>query len=146
LEAVDGMLHDGERLIVKTAGFIGSTGAIALTDRRIMWVREGLVNKTSEDWPLSTITTVAWKSGLALGKITITAASTSAVVANVDKKVGARFVDEARARIGARATTATSMPPAAMSTADELGKLGELHAAGVLSDDEFAAAKARLLG
>ena len=32
-----------------------------------------------------------------------------------------------------------------MSEADELGKLGELHQRGVLSDDEFARAKARVL-
>ncbi|RQP26487.1 PspC domain-containing protein [Piscinibacter terrae] len=32
-----------------------------------------------------------------------------------------------------------------MSTSDELAKLGELHQKGVLSDEEFARAKARLL-
>lgn len=32
-----------------------------------------------------------------------------------------------------------------MSEADELSKLGELHQRGVLSDDEFARAKARVL-
>jgi len=32
-----------------------------------------------------------------------------------------------------------------MSMSDELGKLGELHQRGVLSDDEFARAKARVL-
>jgi phage shock protein PspC (stress-responsive transcriptional regulator) len=32
-----------------------------------------------------------------------------------------------------------------MSTSDELAKLGELHQQGVLSDEEFARAKARLL-
>jgi phage shock protein C len=33
-----------------------------------------------------------------------------------------------------------------MSVSEELGKLGELHQRGVLSDDEFAQAKARVLG
>ena len=32
-----------------------------------------------------------------------------------------------------------------MSEADQLGQLGELHQRGVLSDDEFARAKARVL-
>ena len=32
------------------------------------------------------------------------------------------------------------------SKADELGKLAQLHAAGTLTDQEFAAAKADLLG
>lgn len=33
-----------------------------------------------------------------------------------------------------------------MSISEELGKLGELHQRGVLTDDEFAQAKARLIG
>ena len=33
-----------------------------------------------------------------------------------------------------------------MSESDELGKLGDLHKRGVLSDDEFSRAKARVLG
>lgn len=33
-----------------------------------------------------------------------------------------------------------------MSDSDELGKLGDLHQRGVLSDEEFARAKARVLG
>ncbi|MCE4553721.1 PspC domain-containing protein [Roseateles cellulosilyticus] len=33
-----------------------------------------------------------------------------------------------------------------MNDADELAKLADLHARGVLSDEEFAKAKARLLG
>jgi phage shock protein PspC (stress-responsive transcriptional regulator) len=33
-----------------------------------------------------------------------------------------------------------------MSDSDELGKLGDLHQRGILSDEEFARAKARILG
>ena len=46
------------------------------------------------------------------------------------------------------ATAAPANAPAgtAPSTADELMKLGDLHAKGVLSAEEFSAAKARLLG
>ena len=33
----------------------------------------------------------------------------------------------------------------AMADSDELGKLGDLHSRGILSDDEFARAKARVL-
>lgn len=37
-------------------------------------------------------------------------------------------------------------PAAAPSMADQLNKLADLHSQGVLSDEEFAAAKAKLLG
>lgn len=37
-------------------------------------------------------------------------------------------------------------PGAGTSMSDQLSRLGNLHSQGVLSDEEFAAAKARLLG
>ena len=37
-------------------------------------------------------------------------------------------------------------PPAADDLIGQLQRLGDLHTAGTLTDDEFAAAKARLLG
>ncbi len=48
-----------------------------------------------------------------------------------------QLIDHANAR---------SSPTAAPSTADELRKLGDLRKEGILNDEEFAAAKARLLG
>jgi hypothetical protein len=41
---------------------------------------------------------------------------------------------------------APSASPAAPSMADQINQLSDLHNQGVLSDDEFAAAKAKLLG
>lgn len=50
------------------------------------------------------------------------------------------FRDAVEAAIGQSASPATHDP------ADQLARLAELHAAGVLSDEEFAAAKAKALG
>ena len=41
---------------------------------------------------------------------------------------------------------APAAPAAGNSMADQLGQLADLHQQGVLTDDEFAAAKAKLLG
>jgi hypothetical protein len=40
----------------------------------------------------------------------------------------------------------TQYAPPPASSADELEHLAQLHSSGVLSDDEFAAAKAKVLG
>jgi len=40
----------------------------------------------------------------------------------------------------------TSEAAAAPTAADEIKKLGDLHTAGILTDDEFSAAKKKLLG
>jgi hypothetical protein len=37
-------------------------------------------------------------------------------------------------------------PPAPESEADQLQQLAQLHASGALTDEEFAAAKAKILG
>ena len=44
------------------------------------------------------------------------------------------------------AAPAQAAAPAPESDADQLQHLAELHASGVLTDDEFAAAKAKILG
>lgn len=41
---------------------------------------------------------------------------------------------------------ATQAPPQGTDPTEELGRLGQLHESGVLTDDEFAAAKAKVLG
>ncbi len=46
----------------------------------------------------------------------------------------------------APAPTRVATPSAGASTSDELTRLAELHASGVLTDKEFKAAKAKLLG
>ena len=56
-------------------------------------------------------------------------------------------LDAMQAQQAAPAATSRAAPAAAPadSLMDELGKLADLKAAGVLSDEEFAAAKAKLL-
>src|ERR1700753_3357164 len=44
------------------------------------------------------------------------------------------------------APAAPAAPAAGSSMADQLGQLADLHQQGILTDDEFAAAKAKLLG
>lgn len=69
-------------------------------------------------------------------------------------KAALRDIDELRRKIGEAKKTsvtvnvrapepATAAPPDAM---DQLRKLADLHAAGILTDEEFAAKKAELLG
>lgn len=53
--------------------------------------------------------------------------------------------DIVRERQAATDTASTPTAPA-VSSAEEVKKLAELHAQGILSDDEFAAAKAKALG
>jgi hypothetical protein len=84
-------------------------------------------------------------------------AARTAVVVGTAGAVSSRQQERAQQRYAeqqpeqAAAPEATAPPPApAAPEADDLvtqlQRLGGLHAAGTLTDDEFAAAKARLLG
>jgi multidrug resistance efflux pump len=50
------------------------------------------------------------------------------------------------AELQAQLNAQQAAPAAPEIPTEELEKLGQLHASGVLSDEEFAAAKAKLLG
>lgn len=78
-------------------------------------------------------------------------AGTATAVSNrVSRRQGMRWAEQEAAQQQAAAPMATA--PAAPTTAgegtviDQLKELGELKAQGVLTDEEFAAQKAKLLG
>ena len=54
--------------------------------------------------------------------------------------------DQAPAEEQAPAAEQTAYAPPPADPADELEHLGQLHESGVLTDEEFAAAKAKILG
>lgn len=92
-----------------------------------------------------------------LGTVARTAvvAGTARATANVVDRHAQRRAAESQAYAAQQAPPPPPPPPqqyaqpAAAESADlvsKLHELGELHASGVLSDDEFAAAKRQLLG
>jgi hypothetical protein len=62
------------------------------------------------------------------------------------KKSGQRQADQAGQASQDTAAAASGPPPGTPSIPDQLNKLNALHEQGVLSDTEFASAKAKLLG
>ena len=59
---------------------------------------------------------------------------------------GRRAGREDEPQTGGAAGTAPPAPTSGGTEADELQRLADLHAAGTLTDEEFAAAKAKILG
>lgn len=146
-------LWEGERVDMMTSGTYGAgTGIVVLTDRRLFFLKDGVMSKTSEDFPLSKISSVQWSSGMLLGKIIVFASGNKAEVVNVQKTDGKAITDAVRARLTetAQPSAALQSPGAATEEAkpdvyEQLAKLGELRNAGVLTDEEFETKKAELL-
>lgn len=146
-------LWENERVDLLTGGTYGSgTGVLVLTDRRLLFLKDGVMSKTSEDFPLEKISSIQWSTGMLLGKMTVFASGNKAEINNVQKQDGKAITDAVRARITGVGASATEPPVAAASAPasgpdvfEQLRKLSELHAAGILTEDEFAAKKQQLL-
>lgn len=87
-----------------------------------------------------------------MARTAVIAGTATAVSGNVQRRqMGKAEAQQAEAQQAqqAEAPQAPPEPPAAPAGEDltaQLMKLADLHTAGVLSDEEFAAAKAKLLG
>jgi hypothetical protein len=124
-------------------------GLLALTDRRLLLVKERMFGAKAEDFTLDKISWVEWKSGLATGTATISSMGNKLEV-GMNKDDGKAITDLLRDRISAlqsasAATGSGQGTEPARDIPDQIRKLGELRDAGVLTEEEFEAKKAELL-
>lgn len=152
-------LHENEVVDkIVTGTYAGGTGIVVLTDKRLMFVKDGWTSKTSEDFPFSRISSINWHTGMLLGQIDIHVQGLKSEIKNVQKDAGKLIVDRTRHHISkgdqpTSAVQATPAPAAAAAAAasaepdvyEQLRKLAELRTAGVITDEEFEAKKQVLM-
>lgn len=145
-------LLEGEALIAFTRAFRKDTafeGVAILTDKRLCFFRAGALSDKFEPYPLSRISAVEAKKGMLLFDMKVFTSGDSVSLTLVDgPEKGAEFVRMVQqALIGGGSASAPA--PAGGAPADDpiaqLEKLGALRAAGVVTEEEFAAKKAELL-
>lgn len=144
-------LWEGETVDQMTTGTYGKgTGLVVLTDRRLLFVQDGIMSQTSEDFPIDKVSSVQWASGMVMGKVTIFASGNKSEITNVNKEDGKEIVDKIRHVLSAPREQTPPAPAASPHPAadpiEQLKRLGELRDAGVLTPEEFDAKKADLLG
>lgn len=140
-------LRSGERVEEMASGFYGQGhGLLVLTNLRVLFVLHGVLTQRSEDFPLDKISSIQWSAGPITGTVTIFASGNKAEISIVEKGAGRAITDKVRARISQRDATSIPAPPAQPDVVDQIRRLGELRDAGVVTDEEFDAKKAELLG
>jgi len=143
-------LWEDEHVERMAAGNYGKgQGLLALTDRRLLFVKEGMTKQT-EDFPVEKVSSVQWASGITTGTITIFASGNKAEIKGVNKDDGKEMADHLRQRLSAPKPMAASAPTDgttadAPDIPDQIRKLGELRDSVVLTAEEFDAKKAELL-
>jgi hypothetical protein len=138
-------LWDDETVELLSSGNVSErNGLLALTSHRLIFLFAGLVNSAFEDFPISNISSISYKSGMALASIEVYASGNKATIKNVNKADAKEIADAIRAKLG-RPAAATTVQGAS-SAADELAKWAALRDSGVISAEEFEAKKRQLLG
>jgi hypothetical protein len=149
IKRLTGHLWEGETVEQMTTGTYGKgTGLVALTDRRLLFIHEGVMSHSSEDFPMDKVSSVQWSAGMMTGEIVIFASGNKSEIKMVNKDDGKEIVDTIRHRISAQSDAPASPANSTTAPADpieQLKKLGELRDAGILTPEEFDAKKADLL-
>ncbi|GAB2987630.1 hypothetical protein GCM10027184_45770 [Saccharothrix stipae] len=141
-------LREGEQVELMAAGAYGpGQGLVVLSDRRLLFVKDGIGRQVTEDFPIEKVSSVQWSSGMALGNLTVFASGNKAEIKGMNKKDGKQIADAVRNRLSSQSAPATQ--PVATSTEpdvfEQLRKLGELRDAGIVTAGEFEAKKRELL-
>ncbi|MEX2553899.1 MAG: PH domain-containing protein [Actinomycetota bacterium] len=142
------MEEDEELLQLAGGRYQGKQGLVVATDRRVMFVEQGMMRSNLEDFPYGRISSVQTNKGMIFSEITIFASGNKAHVDQIaPKETGAVLGDLIRANLREPSGSGvTNSAPAADSALDKLKKLGELRDSGVISDQEFEHQKQRLMG
>jgi hypothetical protein len=153
LRGLEDRLDEGETVL--ELGRVEREGhgcLLVVTPRRILFLREGMIRNTVEEIPIRAITSVGAKRNLANGRLLVTVANNAEVWPMTSATHCERVSETIRQVIRqwqADGPAPIAQPAPAPAPADDLveqiRRLSELRDAGALTDEEFAAAKKRLL-
>lgn len=122
-------------------------GALILTDQRVVFYRKFLLTEVCETIPLDKITSIDRSRGIH-GQLTIHAAATILHFKSLEMKRLDEMHERLERRVGEMASRVQDVrapAPADDSTVGQIERLAALRDKGVLTDEEFAAQKSRLL-
>jgi len=125
-------------------------GILVATNRRLVFVDKGfLFGLKVEDFPYDKISSIQYETGMLFGKITIFTSGNKALIENVLKAKVRVFGDSVRAKISTpkeNSVPQQTINQSPIDVADQLERLAKLKENGVLSDEEFAQQKSKILG
>lgn len=125
------------------------TGVLLHTTGRVIFLAKGITTTVVEEFPLDKITSTQYSTGFLTGSIIIFAAGNRAEINGTVKAHTKAFADSLREHLDAQkppSPSATAAVPTSSALMDDLTKLAELKTKGLLTDEEFVAAKRKLLG
>jgi hypothetical protein len=158
IKELPSILWEDESVEKIVQGFYdGGVGVLVATNKRLVFVDKRMTGIRVEDFPYGSISTIQYKTGMLMGKITVFASGNKAEIDQVGKKECRDFSEYVRARVTApteHASVAAAAPadpaPAAQAEDDhahiaKIERLAALRDSGALTPEEFDAQKQRIL-
>ena len=140
---------------IVTGYYNDKSGLLVATDRRMIFLDKGFLGQLKvEDFWYDNISSMESTRGIVWGSITVYSSGNKAVIDKVPKKEIDDFVTAQRNKLATRSRPRTTpvSPTAPVrpsssshSPLDNLAKLNELYQQGVLTDEEYAKSKERIL-
>jgi hypothetical protein len=146
------ILSDDESVLALTSGLMdGNTWLIVCTEKRVIFLDKGMIYGLKQrETPLEKIHSIEQKTGLIFGSIGIWDGAARMDIKNVMKQTVQPFVEALnRAREALKRSEGSRQRSPADSGTDvvsQLERLANLRDRGVLTEAEFQAQKARILG
>ncbi|WP_426818042.1 SHOCT domain-containing protein [Winslowiella sp. 2C04] len=149
-------LQNGEAAVAWAEGYIGRlmgqgkdkqyNGALIVTDIRVAFYRKGLLGEVIENIPLKAITSIERKSILGHRSIKMHTSHDDLEFKTCNKEGEALLIAaiEAGRHLSANPTASQTISTTA-DPYEQLKKLAELKAAGILSEEEFQDKKAKIM-
>lgn len=150
LERFEAQLGNGEQIFDVQLGANtdrdGKTflGELCLTDRRLIFIGKHLTSTMVDEHPLDSTTGLTVTAGKVVGTLAVKHGLKSESY-SCNGKTLAEFVEKVKAQITLVGEGGVSGGSSSSSATDELQKLADLHSQGILNDDEFSAAKQRII-
>ncbi|MFI7387208.1 PH domain-containing protein [Streptomyces sp. NPDC049813] len=144
------VLWEDETVEMLATGVYGKgNGLVAMTDKRLIFLKHGIMSQQVEDFPYARISSVQWSGGMILGTLQVFTSGNKAEIKQMPKAQGKDLADRLRARLaGAPGATPSSAPLPSTpggDVASRLATLDQLRAGGAITDEEYRDRRTKIL-
>lgn len=146
------LLWENEEIMRLSDGFYNEgIGIVVATNRRIIFINKGLLSCQVEDFAYDKISSIQCNKGMIMGTLVIYTTGNRACIDNMGKEDAQYFADYVRARISQENQSSQYTQTQVQSQTNtedivsQLERLAKLKEQGILSEEEFAQQKTKIL-
>lgn len=140
------LVNPGENILAMTSGlYEGNTWLVTVTDQRLLFLDKGMLYGLKQfEMPLDQISAITYKTGLIFGEITVSSSGGAKKIGTIVKQDVPK-ITKILSDLTKRKDNTFSTEPPEDDLLSKLERLADLRDRGVLTEEEFASQKERIL-